>query len=256
VSSIHRRDAEKQAGTTPPGAHGEEEAARWVRSMFGQVAERYDLLNHLLSLNIDRYWRRKTVRRVREALQKPGARVMDLCCGTGDLVIALEAARGGPVFGSDFCHPMLEAARVKLARKGFRSTLIEADAMRLPVADRSLDLITVAFGFRNLSNYRKGLEEMVRVLRPSGVAAILEFSQPRNRAFAALYGFYSRHVLPRVGGALSGSRNAYEYLPESVRKFPGPEQLVREMKDAGFAEARFERMTGGIVTLHVGVTIE
>ena len=150
--------------------------------------------------------------------------------------------------GSDFCHPMLVAAQLKLGG----GMLFEADALRLPLADGSLDLITVAFGFRNLANYEAGLREMRRVLRGGGVAAILEFSQPPNPLFGALYSFYSRRVLPAIGGALSGSRDAYTYLPESVRKFPAPEELAEMMRAAGFASVEFERLTGGIVALHLG----
>ena len=237
-------------GTTPAGAATEREASDWVRAMFGRVAHRYDLANHLLSLNIDRYWRARTVARVQAMLSSPGAKALDLCCGTGDLLLAL-GADGGAVWGSDFCHPMLTAAAGKIARRGFRSRLFEADALQIPVHDGSFDLVTVAFGFRNLVDYPRGLEEMRRVLRPGGVAAILEFSQPPNRAFAALYNFYSRRVLPALGGALSGSKDAYAYLPESVRKFPSAEELAQMMQDAGFVEVSFERITGGIVCLHV-----
>jgi demethylmenaquinone methyltransferase/2-methoxy-6-polyprenyl-1,4-benzoquinol methylase len=237
-------------GTSPPGARDEREAAAWVRGMFARVARRYDLANHLLSFNIDRLWRARTVRRVRPILERPGARVLDVCCGTGDLTLALARACPTPVFGSDFCHPMLLAARGKAIRAG----LFEADALRLPLRDASLDLVTVAFGFRNLANYRAGLAEMRRVLRPNGMAAILEFSEPPNAVFAALYHFYSRRILPLIGGALSGSRDAYTYLPESVRKFPPAEELAVEMRRAGFAEVRYERFTGGIVALHLGVT--
>lgn len=239
-------------GTTPPGSSGEEEAARWVRGMFGRVARRYDFLNHLLSLNLDRHWRARTVRRLRPVLERPGARVMDACCGTGDLLLALQVAARATVLGSDFCHPMLEAARRKVERRGFRAALVEADALALPLADGSLDLLTTAFGFRNLANYERGLREMRRVLKPGGVAAILEFSQPPTAAFAALYRFYSRRVLPLVGGALSGDPGAYKYLPESVSKFPDAEQLAAMMREAGFVAVRFERMTGGIVALHTG----
>jgi demethylmenaquinone methyltransferase/2-methoxy-6-polyprenyl-1,4-benzoquinol methylase len=218
--------------------------------MFGRVAHRYDLANHLLSFNIDRYWRARTVARVGHVLARPDARVLDICCGTGDLVRALQRARpaGAPVMGSDFCHPMLTAARAKLEG----GELFEADALRLPLSDASLDLITVAFGFRNLANYEAGLREMRRVLRGGGVAAILEFSQPPNPLFGALYGFYSRRVLPLIGGALSGSRDAYTYLPESVRKFPAPQELAEMMRTAGFGPVEFERLTGGIVALHLG----
>lgn len=241
-------------GTTPAGARTEQDAAQWVRAMFGRLARRYDLANHILSFNIDRHWRRHTVRRVGEVLRRPGAIVLDICCGTGDLVLALERERGGAVWGSDFCHPMLVAAREKIAGRNGRSTLFEADALALPLGDASVDLITVAFGFRNLANYEAGLREMRRALRPGGMAAILEFSQPPNRAFAGLYGVYSRHILPVIGGILTGSKDAYQYLPESVRKFPGAEELAAEMLRAGFRDVRFERLTGGIVVLHLART--
>jgi demethylmenaquinone methyltransferase / 2-methoxy-6-polyprenyl-1,4-benzoquinol methylase len=266
-------------GTAPPGARNEREAAAWVRGMFARVARRYDLANHLLSFNIDRRWRARAVDSVRHILERPGARVLDICCGTGDLTLALARECRAPVsasgracpaptphpprpphpcrgeaclalvFGSDFCHPMLVAARGKGA-----AGLFEADALRLPLRDAWLDLVTVAFGFRNLANYRAGLLEMRRVLRPGGMAAILEFSEPPNASFAALYHFYSRRILPLIGGALSGSRDAYTYLPESVRKFPSVEELAEEMRRAGFEQVRYERFTGGIVALHLGVT--
>jgi demethylmenaquinone methyltransferase / 2-methoxy-6-polyprenyl-1,4-benzoquinol methylase len=236
-------------GTTPAGAHSEQEAAAWVRGMFGRIAGRYDLANHLLSSNLDRLWRRRTVRRVRHVLERPEARVLDICCGTGDLTIAL--ARGGraTVLGSDFCHPMLTAAR----KKAPAARLFEADAMHLPVGDAALDLVTVAFGFRNLTNYEAGLREMRRVLKPGGVAAILEFSQPRNALFARVYHFYSRRILPWIGGMLTGSRDAYQYLPDSIRKFPSAPELAEAMRAAGFREVRFEYLTGGAVALHLGV---
>jgi len=220
-------------GTTPAGARSEREAAAWVRDMFGRVAHRYDLANHLLSFNIDRYWRARTVARVRHILTRPEARVLDICCGTGDLVRALQRGRHGetPAMGSDFCHPMLLAARAKLGG----GPLFEADALELPLVDAALDLITVAFGFRNLANYDAGLREM----RP-------------NPLFGALYGFYSRRLLPAIGGAISGARDAYTYLPESVVKFPAPEELAEMMRAAGFPHVEFERLTGGIVALHLG----
>ncbi|MCC6391884.1 MAG: bifunctional demethylmenaquinone methyltransferase/2-methoxy-6-polyprenyl-1,4-benzoquinol methylase UbiE [Bryobacterales bacterium] len=238
-------------GTTPAGVQGEEQTARWVREMFSGVAGRYDLLNHVLSFHIDKYWRRRTVRRVKGILERSDSRVMDLCCGTGDLLVELERAAGRTLIGSDFCHPMLTAARDKIAAKRFRSVVFEGDALRLPLRDGSLDLLTAAFGVRNFANYRKGFEEMRRVLKPGGVAAILEFSQPTNRAFAALYRFYSTKVLPGIGGWISGSRKAYSYLPDSVRKFPNAEELARILKECGFREVEFERMTFGTVALHL-----
>ena len=240
-------------GTTPEGARNEREAALWVRDMFGRVAHRYDLANHLLSFNIDRYWRAHTVKRVRRILDRPEARVLDICCGTGDLALALARARRGLVLGSDFCHPMLLAARRKADAQQAHAALFEADALRLPLGDGSVDLLTVAFGFRNLANYAAGLKEMRRVLAAGGMAAILEFSQPPNRAFAAVYHFYSRRILPVIGGALSGWRDAYAYLPESVRKFPAAAELADEMRRAGFTEVSYEYLSGGIAALHRGV---
>ncbi|MBL8175812.1 MAG: bifunctional demethylmenaquinone methyltransferase/2-methoxy-6-polyprenyl-1,4-benzoquinol methylase UbiE [Bryobacterales bacterium] len=241
----------KQAGTTPAGVHGEEQTSRWVREMFGGVAGRYDLLNHVLSFNIDKRWRARTVKRVLPVLQRADARVLDICCGTGDLLIELEKAAGRRLLGSDFCHPMLREAGGKIGKGGFASSLFESDALRLPVKDSSLDLITVAFGVRNFANYRKGFEEMRRVLRPGGMAAILEFSQPPSPLFAALYNFYSMKVLPRIGAAISGSAKAYEYLPDSVRKFPDAPQLAAILRECGFTHVEFERMTFGIVALHL-----
>jgi demethylmenaquinone methyltransferase / 2-methoxy-6-polyprenyl-1,4-benzoquinol methylase len=240
------------SGTTPEGARSEREASRWVRAMFGRVAHRYDLANHLLSANIDRSWRSHTVRRVRDVLMRPDARVLDLACGTGDLLMALEREAGRRLIGADFCHPMLTGARAKLERAALKSLLVEADVLSLPLGDACLDLITIAFGFRNLANYRAGLGEMRRVLRPGGALAILAFSQPPNKAFAALYNWYSQHVLPLIGGALSGAPEAYRYLPESVRKFPRAEALAVMMGDAGFAPVEWEYLTSGIVALHVG----
>lgn len=240
-------------GTAPPGAATEAQASQWVRGMFGRIAPRYDTLNHLLSMNVDRYWRGRTVRRVRDALNRPGATVLDLCCGTGDLTIALaRASEGSAVLGSDFCHPMLVHAGRKLSAQRLARRIFESDALKLPVRDGSLDLITVAFGFRNLVDYRAGLREFQRVLKPGGTAAILEFSQPPNALFAAVYNFYSRRVLPVLGGWISGSRDAYTYLPESVSKFPGAEELAAEMRKMGFQDVEFTRMTGGVVALHIG----
>jgi demethylmenaquinone methyltransferase/2-methoxy-6-polyprenyl-1,4-benzoquinol methylase len=240
-------------GTTPPGVTGEQAASRWVRDMFGRVAARYDLLNHLLSFNLDKHWRARAVKRVSSILEKPGAIVLDLCCGTADVLLELEAWRPqARVLGSDFCHPMLVEARRKIAARSFANPLFEADALALPMRDGSLDLITCAFGFRNLANYEKGLDEILRALKPGGVAAILEFSQPTNRVFGAVYGAFSTRVLPWVGGIVSGSREGYSYLPESIRKFPGAEDLASAMLRAGFQQVEFERMTAGVVALHLG----
>jgi demethylmenaquinone methyltransferase/2-methoxy-6-polyprenyl-1,4-benzoquinol methylase len=239
-------------GASPPGVRGKEETSRWVRGMFSRVAHRYDFLNHLLSLNQDRYWRWRTVRRLSPVLENPRARVLDICCGSGDLMLALERASRCRVLGSDFCHPMLVEARNKIARRRSRALLFEADALALPIPNASVDLLTVAFGFRNLADYRAGLAEMLRVLAPGGTAAILEFSTPPNRLFRLVYDAYSRRVLPLIGGFLSGSREAYSYLPDSVSKFPGPERIADDMRHAGFSEVKFELLTGGVVALHTG----
>jgi len=239
-------------GTTPEGTTGEQQASTWVRGMFGRIAPRYDLLNHLLSFNIDRYWRARTVARVASVFSKPGARILDLCCGTGDLAFALQARSGSLLYASDFCHPMLVEARRKADQRSAATALFEADALQLPLADGSFDLLTMAFGFRNLANYQQGLRELLRILKPGGTLAILEFSTPPNPAMRGLYGFYSRAILPRIGGMISGSKEAYSYLPESVRKFPGADRLAEEMRAVGFTRVRFERMTAGIVALHLG----
>ena len=222
--------------------------------MFGRVAGRYDLANHLLSANIDRNWRRHTVSRVRDILHRPGSRVVDLACGTGDLLVAMEREAGRPLIGSDFCHPMLAGAQSKLARTRLRSALVEADGLALPFPNQSLDLITIAFGFRNFANYEAGLVEMRRTLRPGGALAILEFTTPPNATFAAVYNWYSRWILPVLGGAISGAPEAYSYLPESVRKFPGAPELAELMRSTGFQTVTWEYLTFGITALHIART--
>ncbi|HEY3743602.1 MAG TPA: bifunctional demethylmenaquinone methyltransferase/2-methoxy-6-polyprenyl-1,4-benzoquinol methylase UbiE [Bryobacteraceae bacterium] len=240
------------SGTTPQGITDERQASAWVRGMFGSIAGRYDLLNHVLSFNLDRLWRARTVREVAPLLGRPEARVLDLCCGTGDLMLALEHRRGAPVIGADFCHPMLVEARRKVRARAMQSTLFEGDAMSLPLASDSFDLITCAFGFRNFANYESGLVELRRVLKPGGTIAILEFSQPGNRLFAALYDWFSLKMLPRIGGLISGSREAYSYLPQSIRKFPDAPGLAAKMEEAGFDGVKIVRMTFGTVALHTG----
>ncbi len=240
------------SGTTPQGITNEQQASAWVRGMFGRIAGRYDLLNHLLSFNMDRVWRARTVRRVAPILADPQARVLDLCCGTGDVLLSLEKKRGAPVFGADFCHPMLVEANRKIAARKFRTPLFEGDALQLPLADGSLDLVTIAFGFRNFSNYERGLAELLRVLKPGGTLAILEFSQPENRLFGAVYNWFSTKLLPKIGGLVSGSGDAYSYLPESIRKFPGAKGLKAKMESEGYGRVEYETMTFGAVALHLG----
>jgi demethylmenaquinone methyltransferase/2-methoxy-6-polyprenyl-1,4-benzoquinol methylase len=220
--------------------------------MFAEIAPRYDLLNHLLSFNIDRGWRKALLKQVMPILSRPQARVLDLCCGTGDIMLALEKVAACAVLGADFCHPMLVTAAGKSRAQGFRQRLFEADALELPLASASLDAITIAFGFRNLVNYRTGLAEFQRVLKPGGMLAILEFSHPRGVFMRNAYGLYSKAILPLIGGFVSGSREAYSYLPQSVAKFPGAEDLRDMFEENGFTNARFELLTGGIAALHTG----
>jgi demethylmenaquinone methyltransferase/2-methoxy-6-polyprenyl-1,4-benzoquinol methylase len=220
--------------------------------MFADVAPRYDLLNHLLSFHIDRTWRSALAKRLATVLARPDARVLDLCCGTGDVLFHLEDRAAAQVLGADFCHPMLVSARRKAASRGREARLVEADALELPLADHSLDAISIAFGFRNLTNYRAGLAEFHRVLKPGGVLAILEFSHPRGWLMKSSYGFYSSVVVPAVGALLSGSREAYHYLPESIRLFPRASELRAMIESGGFAEADFTLFTGGIAALHTG----
>jgi demethylmenaquinone methyltransferase/2-methoxy-6-polyprenyl-1,4-benzoquinol methylase len=221
--------------------------------MFGRVAPRYDFLNHLLSFQLDRVWRKRTIWELERILARPATRILDVCCGTGDLLLALKENAKGQVFGSDFCHPMLLHARRKTKQSRAFAPLFEADALRLPVPDRSFDAVTVAFGFRNLTDYRAGLIEFQRVLKPGGTLAILEFSTPPNILFRGAYKLYSRFVLPAIGGLLSGAPDAYSYLPESVEKFPEAERLAASMESVGFTRVRFERMTFGVVALHLGL---
>jgi demethylmenaquinone methyltransferase/2-methoxy-6-polyprenyl-1,4-benzoquinol methylase len=243
------------SGARPQGATGEQQAARWVRDMFSRIAPRYDLLNHLLSFQLDRVWRARAVRRLRRRLADAGVRILDICCGSGDLTLALAAAAhpAALVVGSDFARPMLTEASRKIERRGAKVTLLEADALLLPFKDGAFDVLTVAFGFRNLASYESGLREMLRVLRPGGVAALLEFSQPPNRLFARAYSLYANRILPAVGGWISGSPDAYAYLPASVNRFPEAPELAEMMRRVGFLEVRFERMSAGIVALHSGI---
>lgn len=240
------------AGTRPEGTHEEQEAARAVRRMFAGIAPRYDFLNHLLSLNRDRVWRRRTAQAVAPRLAQAGSRALDLCCGTGDLALELLRVSQGTVVGSDFVHGMLALAREKLRRADTTLALVEADALNLPFADGSFDVVTAAFGFRNLANYQRGLEEIRRVLKRGGEAAILEFALPQRGLFARFYRFYFHRVLPWLGGAISGSRAAYDYLPASVEKFPDCDGFARWMEGAGFRNVRYILWTGGTVALYRG----
>jgi len=222
--------------------------------MFGEIARRYDFLNHLLSLGIDRRWRRRTVRMVPPTGEGP---ILDVCTGTADLALAYWRAgkAGVPVVGADFCRPMLTVGQQKCRRAGAERQigLIEADARKLPFHDDVFQIVCVAFGLRNVSDTDAGLREMVRVCRPGGHVAVLEFSTPSTWPLGALYGWYFHRVLPRVGQALARNRQAaYNYLPESVGRFPQDETLLRRMRDAGLAAARYHRFTFGVATLYIG----
>src|SRR6266849_888420 len=208
-------------GTRPEGAVTETDASTKVREMFTRIAPRYDLLNHLLSLQLDRLWRARAAKRLRPILSRPDALVLDLCCGTGDLAFSLARAGSARIVGADFAHTMLVRAKEKSAALAAGASqpiaapvpFFEADAMRLPFADASFDLITTAFGFRNLSNYEAGLREIQRVLKPGGAIAILEFTEPPDGLLGNLYRWYFCKVLPKIGGLISGDLAAYSYLP-------------------------------------------
>lgn len=244
---------ETVSGTRPEGARDEHEAAARVQEMFGRIAPRYDLLNHLLSFSLDCVWRRRTAKQFAHILRQPGVRVLDVCCGTGDLAFALCRARsdsGAQILGADFVEPMLTRARAKAQNGGYSAEFMAADALRLPFSDATFDLVTSAFGFRNLANYEEGLREIARVLKPGGSVGILEFSEPGSGLLAVLFRFYFRQVLPCVGGLISGSREAYAYLPASVGKFPSAGELSTLMERCGFAQATFEAWNFGSVLLH------
>jgi demethylmenaquinone methyltransferase/2-methoxy-6-polyprenyl-1,4-benzoquinol methylase len=235
-------------GLTDPGQkNSAEDHARRVREMFARISPRYDLLNHLLSGNIDKRWRRNVVEKLRPLLS-PHAQILDVACGTGDLSIELFEKIGARVTGVDFCRPMLERA----ARKQPQIPFVEGDALRLPFGDAVFDAVTIAFGLRNLSSVEQGLEELRRVLKPNGWTAILEFSKPVVPGFRSLAVAYCTRLLPRIGGLISGSRSAYEYLPDSVSRFPDQETLSAMMTVAGFADVGFENLTGGVAALHTG----
>ena len=242
-------------GTQPEGARSEREASRRVRDMFTRIAPRYDLLNHLLSGQMDRLWRARVAREMRPILQRADAVALDLCCGTGDLAFALGRRAKAKIVGADFSHTMLVRAREKAAHTnaGARTQFFEADALRLPFADGSFDLITAAFGFRNLANYEEGLREMLRLLKPGGTLGILEFAEPAPGMLGDLYRFYTRKVLPKIGGLISGDRDAYAYLPKSVARFFLPEELAGLMRSVGYGSVRYVLMTLGSVALHIGV---
>jgi demethylmenaquinone methyltransferase/2-methoxy-6-polyprenyl-1,4-benzoquinol methylase len=227
-------------GARPANETSETAAAAHVQSIFDSIAPSYDLLNHLLSMGLDRRWWSRSARALKPILQRPESRVLDLCCGTGDMTAAMLKLRpeaSAPVTGLDFSAQMLDRARIKYA--GANAIWVEGDAMHLPYPDNSFDLVTAAFGFRNLTNYAVGLAEIHRVLAPNGRLAILECNQPDGLS-GALYTLYFQHILPIIGGFISGDRAAYKYLPESVARFPRPPQMLRMISEAGFTNGAWQ----------------
>src|SRR6266699_2021301 len=248
-------------GARPEGASSEADASRKVRDMFTQIAPRYDLLNHLLSFELDRLWRARAAKCLRPILKRPDAVVLDLCCGTGDLALALGNAGEARILGADFAHTMLVRARLKIQLAPRHSgwpprvpvPFFEADALCLPFADASFDLVTSAFGFRNLANYEAGLREIQRVLKPGGTIAILEFTEPADGLLGDFYRWYFCKVLPRIGRLISGDSSAYSYLPNSVARFFRPAELAALMSAVGYHSVAYRVWTLGSVALHTGL---
>ncbi|MFV1960132.1 MAG: bifunctional demethylmenaquinone methyltransferase/2-methoxy-6-polyprenyl-1,4-benzoquinol methylase UbiE [Planctomycetota bacterium] len=238
------------APTTPPPRLFRDEAHQKrpsrIAGMFDRIAPTYDFLNHLLSANVDRAWRRRAV----DLLALEGAeRVLDVCTGTGDLAVALLEGGAGRVEGCDFAPAMIDLARKKA---GDRVRFRVADALALPYGDGAFDVVTVAFGVRNFHDLDRGLGEMARVVRPGGRLLVLEFSRPTSPVVRGLYETYAMLVLPLIGSVVSGGgENAYAYLPRSVRAFPGPRELAGRLRGAGFRTVRIHRLTGGIAALHL-----
>jgi len=219
--------------------------------MFTSIAPRYDLLNHLLSANVDKLWWRRTARSFATALSRPGTRVLDLCCGTGDMAFALrEQGAEADITGADFSHAMLKRAFGKCSPARMVNW-IEADALQLPFPDERFDLVTSAFGFRNLADYDAGLREIRRVLKPGGEYGILEFNDPPGLR-GKIYHLYFKSVLPRIGRLISGNNGAYSYLPASVARFPSPQELIERMREAGFQDPSWTPYTFGIAGLYRG----
>jgi demethylmenaquinone methyltransferase/2-methoxy-6-polyprenyl-1,4-benzoquinol methylase len=234
------------------------EQARRVREMFATIAARYDLLNHLLSGNVDKRWRRLVSKTLYASLPRGEVRILDIACGTGDLSITLfergkaRASGEARVVGIDFCRPMLNIADSKAAGLGFGIPFVEGDALDLPFLDDAFEAVTIAFGLRNLASIEAAFKEFLRVLKPGGTVAILEFSKPKAAVLRLLFGIYFTRVLPLLGGWISGSKSAYRYLPDSVSRFPDQEELSDLMREAGFEEVGFQNLTGGIAALHLG----
>ena len=238
-------------GAKPFGSEQDEaSAAHSVRQMFDSIAPRYDLLNHVLSANVDRLWWRRTARRFRTVLADPNAAVLDICCGTGDMTMALLKHRprnGRPVLAADFSRAMLSRGARKFVGRG--AIPLEADALHLPLRSAGLDLIVTAFGFRNLANYEAGLREFFRVLKPGGQLGILDFSEPGGLMGKA-YAVYFRRFLPVIGRVICGRKGPYNYLPASVGSFPPPEAMLAMMRSAGYTDCAWQPYTFGIAGLY------
>ena len=220
--------------------------------MFGSIAGSYDLLNHLLSANIDTLWRRSVAKELAPVLADIDATVLDVACGTGDLSLTLSSGGAARVVGVDFCRPMLDIATTKVSKRGDSIPFVEGDALSLPFAEKSFAAVTIAFGLRNLSNFSDGLKELRRVLKPGGKLVVLECSKPRTPILRSFYQFYFSTLLPKLGGWISGSKSAYKYLPDSVSRFPDQQTLASLMQEAGFENVRFTNLTGGVAALHMG----
>jgi len=241
------------SGARPAGASDEQSSSAAVQQMFNNIAPRYDLLNHVLSCNVDRWWWWRAARRFRGVLEKPDSAVLDICCGTGDMTLALLRRRpenAQPILAADFSHAMLVRGVEKFRDRNV--VAIEADALHLPIDSDSLNLITSAFGFRNLANYEAGLREFHRVLRSGGELGILDFSEPGG-VLGRLYAFYFRRVLPVIGSHLSGTGSAYAYLPSSVERFPPPPRMLEMMHEAGFTDVSWTPYSFGIAGLYRGI---
>jgi len=249
-------------GAKPSGVEDEAGAARAVREMFDSIAPRYDLLNHVLSANIDRLWWWRTARRFQSILADPDAAVLDICCGTGDMTMALlkHRPRGArPILAADFARGMLSRGARKFAASAMGNSHagapfaipLEADALHLPLRSGSLDLVVSAFGFRNLANYEAGLREFNRVLKPGGQLGILDFSEPGGLLGKA-YAVYFRRVLPSIGRMICGEAGPYSYLPTSVGNFPPPPEMLKLMEATGYAQSAWQPYTFGIAGLYTG----
>jgi demethylmenaquinone methyltransferase / 2-methoxy-6-polyprenyl-1,4-benzoquinol methylase len=233
---------------------GELEHAKAVNQMFSGIAKRYDFLNHFLSLNIDKRWRRLVSAKLADVLSNENALVLDVACGTGDLAIELQQKGKAKIMGTDFCRPMLDIAAEKNPKNNLQIPYLEGDGMNLSFADNTFDAVTIAFGLRNFSNWQAGLVELHRITKKGGKLAVLEFSTPIIPGFKQIFNFYFSNVLPRIGGTVS-DRSAYEYLPNSVKRFPDQNQLVEMFNEVGFEKVEYKNLTGGIAALHIGTKL-